>query len=116
MSSITDSGNYSAYATGNTRVNSPRVTPQLGSWAPRGVYARPQNIGCKAGFLVKLLGLFGLVPGGAFAGAPPLEVEVLLPLLFFFVRTTPRETPTAMRTARVNAEPMTWCLVSGVHD
>jgi hypothetical protein len=67
-----------------------------------GVYAIPQNDCFKAGFFWKLLGSLGLVPGGT------LLDEVLVLVLFFFVRTTPRVTPTAMRTATVNTEPMTW--------
>lgn len=81
-------------------MDSPRVTPQFGSWAPMGVYAIPQNACFKAGFFWKLVGSFGFVPAGA------LVAEELL--LFFFGSTTPRVTPTAMRTARVSTAPMTW--------
>lgn len=68
-----------------------------------GVYATPQNDCFKAGFFWKLLGSLGFVPRGAL-----VDEELVLVLLFFFVRTTPRVTPTAIRTASVSTEPMTW--------
>jgi len=68
-----------------------------------GVYATPQNACFKAGFFWKLLGSLGFVPGGGV-----LDEELALPPPFFFVRVTPRATPTAIRTASVNTEPMTW--------
>ena len=84
---------------GESGGDSPRVAPQSGNWAPRGVYAIPQNACLRAGFFWKLVGSLGFVPGGVLLD----EDE----LLFFFESTTPRVTPTAMRTASPNTEPMT---------
>lgn len=85
------------YVTGKRGVDSLMVTPQLGSCAPTGVYAIPQNACFKAGFFWKLLGSLGFVPRGAL-----LDEELL-----FFESRMPTVTPTAMRTASVNTEPMT---------